>query len=70
MQCCGTSLLIFGTLFQQHTFEELIPVEVQSKVWVCTVLIAGIAGSSPGQNTGFRLLCLLGVAYVAAIATS
>jgi len=42
-------------LFQQHSFEELISVEVEvrSKVWVCTRSTAGIAGSSTAESTGF-----------------
>jgi len=48
-----------GTLFQQHSFEELNPVEVRSNEWVCTCSTVGIAGSSLAKITRFRLLCLL-----------
>ena len=37
----------------------LIPVAVQSKVWACCRLIAGIAGSNPAEGMGIRFSCLL-----------
>jgi hypothetical protein len=36
------SFAYLGTLFKKHGFEELIPVEMRSKVWICTRSIAEI----------------------------
>jgi hypothetical protein len=48
----------------------MILVSVQSKAWVCSLSLAGIAGSDPAEGMGARLLCLLCAVLVAAFATN
>jgi hypothetical protein len=46
------------------------PVAEGSKVKVCSLSIAGIAGSNPADAIEVRLLCLLYVMYIVASVTS
>jgi hypothetical protein len=80
--CMYVFVYVFGTCVHTYIYMYIctyvytcacihvtMPVAERTKTQVCNCLIAGIAGSNPGEGMDFRLLRLLCVLYVMASAT-
>ena len=54
-----TFFVRFRLHFLKHSFTKQIPLAAQSKSWVCSRSIAGIAGSNPAEGMDVFLLLVL-----------